>query len=132
MSEDETTREVRTTNEQAGGTTVHRQTVRESQSVSGRTTAKQEVWYIADIIAAILLIRVILQLLGANVGNAFVDFMYNLSGFFAAPFFGMFNYTPHYGVSYLELGTIVAIVVYLLLGWVIARLLSLGTRDAEA
>ena len=131
VQEDESTREVRTTNEQAGATNVQRQSVKESHSVSSRTTAKQLVWLIADIIAVLLLVRIVLQLLGANVGNGFVDAVYNVSGFFAAPFFGMFNYTPHYGVSYLEIGTIVAIIVYLLIGWGIVQLLSLGQRDVD-
>lgn len=132
VQEDESTREVRTTNEQAGDTNVRRQSVSESHSVSGRTTAKQVVWLIADLIAALLLVRVILQLLGANVGNGFVDVVYGVSGFFAAPFFGMFSYTPTYGKSYLEIGTIVAIIVYLLIGWGIVQLLSLGQRDVDA
>ena len=132
VQEDESTREVQTTNEQAGATNVQRQTVRESHSVSGRTTAKQAVWLIADIIAVLLLVRVVLQLLGANVGNGFVDAIYGVSGFFAAPFFGMFSYTPTYGKSYLEIGTIVAILVYMLIGWGIVQLLSLGQRDIDA
>lgn len=129
--EDETTREVRTTNEQAGPTNVQRQTVKEAHTVPGRTTAKQAVWLVADIIAVLLLVRVVLQLLGANVGNGFVDAVYGVSGFFAAPFFGMFSYTPTYGRSYLEIGTIVAILVYMLIGWGIVQLLSLGQRDTE-
>lgn len=129
--EDETTREVRTTNTQAGATNVQRQTVKESHEVSAMTVLKQVVWFIVNTISAILLLRIVLQLLGANAGNTFVDLVYNVSGFFAAPFFGMFNYTPTYGASYLEIGTIVAIVVYLLVGYGITRLLSLGRPDPE-
>lgn len=127
-NKDQETREVRTTNEQVGDTNIQRQTVSESRPVSSRSIGKQIVWYIVGVIVVFLALRVVLQLLGANQGNGFVDFVYGVSGIFAAPFFGMFNYTPSYGVSYFEVSTVVAILVYLLVGWGIAKLFSLGAR----
>ena len=121
------TREVQTTDEQVGGTNVQRQTVSAESSAPGSVVAQRVVWYIVGFIVALLSLRLILQLLGANQGNAFVDFVYGISGIFAAPFFGMFSYTPTYGVSYFEVSTLVAILIYSLIGWGIAKLFTLNS-----
>ena len=80
------------------------------------------VWYIAGIIIALLALRVIFLLLAANQGSPFVDLIYGLSGVFAWPFFGVFGYTPAYGQSVLEISSIVAMVIYALIAWGIAKL----------
>lgn len=126
------TREVRTTDAQVGDTNVQRQTVREVSSAPGSVVAQRVVWYIVGFIIALLALRLILQLLGANTGNAFVDLVYGISGIFAAPFFGMFSYTPSYGVSYFEVSTLVAMLIYALLGWGIAKLFTLNSNHPEA
>jgi hypothetical protein len=124
------TREVQTTDEQVGDTNVQRQTVSEASSAPGNVVAQRVVWYIVGFIIALLALRLILQLLGANQGNPFVDLIYGLSGIFAAPFFGMFSYTPSYGVSYFEVSTLVAILIYALIGWGIAKLFTLNSSHA--
>lgn len=128
---EESTREVRTTDEQVGNTTVERQTVSESASAPTGTVAQRVVWYITGLIIALLAFRVVLLLLGANRDNAFVDFVYTLSGVFAAPFYGIFNYQPSYGISTLELSSLVAMAVYALVGWAIAKLFTLGSSRAD-
>ncbi len=128
---EQATREVRTTDEQVGNTTVRRQTVAESASAPSSVVAQRVVWYIVGFIVALLALRLVLQLLGANQGNGFVDFVYALSGVFAAPFFGMFSYQPSYGVSYFEVSTVVAILIYLLVGWGVAKLFTLGSNRAD-
>lgn len=125
----EETREVRTTDAQVGDESVQKQTVSRTTSVPGAVVAQRIVWYIAGLIVALLLIRVVLQLLGANQGNGFVDFIYAFSGIFAAPFFGIFSYEPAYGQSVLELSTLVAMVVYGLIGWGVAKLFVLGSNQ---
>lgn len=125
------TTEVRETNVQQGNTNVNRQTVSRAATADSRVVAQRIVWYITGVIVALLILRLVLQLLGANSGNAFVDFIYTLSGFFASPFFGMFSYTPAYGVSFFEVSTLVAIVVYVLLGWGVAKLFTLNRATEE-
>lgn len=124
-------KEVRTTDAQVGDTNVQRQSVTQTTTVPGSVVAQRIVWYVVGVIIALLLLRLVLQLLGANQGNGFVDFVYALSGIFAAPFFGMFSYTPSYGVSYFEVSTLVAMVVYALLGWGVAKLFTIGSNRAE-
>ena len=116
---------VRTTEEPA--VTSDRRVVTEDHA-SGSVVAQRIVWYVTGVIIALLALRLILQLLGANQGNGFVDLVYGLSGVFAAPFFGMFSYEPSYGISYFEISTFVAILIYALLGWGIAQLFTLGSR----
>lgn len=81
---------------------------------------------ITGIVASLLAIRFVLSLLGANRGNSFAELIYGLTQPLVAPFFGLFGYTMKYGVARFELETLVAITVYALVGFGIARLLSLG------
>jgi len=126
------TTEVRETNETQGNTNVSKQTVRTSGTPDGKVIVRRIIWYVAGIIIAFLVVRLILQLLAANQGNGFVDFVYAVSGFFAAPFFGVFSYQPTYGQSTLEVGTIVAIIVYALIAWGLAKLFTLTSAHPDA
>lgn len=128
---EQSAREVRTTDEQVGNTNVQREVVTERTATPTGVVAQRVVWYITGVIIALLILRLILQLLGANEGNGFVDFIYGLSGVFAAPFFGMFSYVPSYGVSYFEVSTLVAILIYALVGWGVAKLFTLGSSRTE-
>ena len=129
MEEDRQTTEVRTTNEQVGNTTVQRESVDKRSEVSGVVIAQRVIYYIGGVIVALLIIRLILQLLGANQGSDFVGFVYTVSAFFVAPFFGIFG-EPTFGQSQLESSTLVAIIVYTLLTVGIAKLVSI-TRPKE-
>ena len=119
-------REVVRTEEPVTETSTRREVVTEPGTAPGSVVAARVVWYITGVIVALLALRLVLQLLGANQGNGFVDFVYALSGVFAAPFFGMFSYEPSYGVSFFEVSTLVAIAIYALLGWGIAKLFTLN------
>jgi hypothetical protein len=88
-------------------------------------TAANAVWTIAGTLLALLGIRFLLILLGANAGNGFVNFIYSLTRPFVSPFFGIFNYQTSYGISRIEVATLVAIVVYALIAWAIARLVTI-------
>jgi hypothetical protein len=125
-------REVVRTTEEPVETSTERQVVTDRTTAPGSVMAARVVWYITGVIIALLALRLILQLLGANEGNAFVDLVYGLSGVFAAPFFGMFSYEPSYGVSYFEVSTFVAILIYALIGWGLARLFTIGDRRTVA
>jgi hypothetical protein len=94
-------------------------------STDTTATAARAVWYIAGVIIGLLAIRFVFILLGANRGNGFVDLAYSLSYPFAAPFFGIFGYTLRYGVSRFELSTLVAMGIYALIAWGVARLITI-------
>lgn len=129
MEEDRQTTEVRSTNERAGNATVQRESVTRRTEVSGAVIAQRVVYYIGGVIVALLFIRLVLQLLGANQGSDFVGFIYSLTAIFVAPFFGIFG-EPTFGQSQLETSTLVAIIIYSLLTVGIAKLITL-TRPRE-
>jgi len=131
MDEDRQTTEKRTTQLQDGNTAVERQTVASASSVPGQVIAGRIIYYIVGFITVLLLLRIVLLLLAANQGNGFVDFIYTVSGLFAMPFYGIFNYTPAYGSSVLELSSIVAILIYALVGWGLVKLLTISSRSRE-
>lgn len=87
--------------------------------------ARRIVYYIGGAIMALIALRFVFLLLGANRGSGFVDFIYGLSSLFVAPFVGIFG-EPTFGVSYVETSSIVAIIVYALLTVGIGKLFTLN------
>ncbi len=106
------------------GERVQREVVHQTGRAAGSTVAQRVVYYIGGFVVALLALRLLLLLLAANQGNAFVDFVYSLSGLFVAPFQGIFG-TPTYGNSVFDISTIVAIIVYSLLTVGVAKLFTL-------
>lgn len=96
------------------------------------TILARVVYFIFGVIIAFIALRFVLLLLGANEGNAFVDFVYAVSGVFVAPFYGIFGNTPQFGRSVLDISSIVAMAVYALVAWGLAALFTLGTRNRAA
>jgi hypothetical protein len=76
----------------------------------------------------LIAIRFVLSLLGANPDNMFADLIYSLSYPLVAPFFGLFGYTLQYGVARFEFESLVAMLVYGLVGYGLARMMS-ATRS---
>lgn len=124
------TTEVRETSDNVDNTNTTR-TVRAADRADGPLVFHKIVWYIAGIIIALLALRIVFLLLAANQGSPFVDFIYGLSGIFAAPFFGIFGYTPAYGQSVLEISSLVAIAIYALIAWGIAKLATLTSNRTD-
>ena len=82
---------------------------------------RQAIYLIFGIIEGLIAIRFVLRALGANPDAGFAAFVYGATAPFLVPFVGLFG-TPQYNGSVLELHSIVAIVVYALLAWVLAKL----------
>src|SRR5665647_2792416 len=89
------------------------------------------VWFLVGIIVTFLLVRVVLALLGANLENQFANFIYVVTGPFVVGFRGLLQ-IGHFqaGVSRLELETLVAAVVYSLIGWGLASAIRLFSKRA--
>jgi hypothetical protein len=96
------------------------------------TLASRIIYLIGGILLALLGIRVLLSLLGANRTNGFADLIYGITYPFVAPFFGLFGYEVEYGQSRLEIETIVAMLVYGLLIYLLVRIVRLGRPDGSA
>jgi uncharacterized protein YggT (Ycf19 family) len=97
-------------------------------TTTGTSLAARVIWFIAGVILVLLAFRFVFVLLGANPANGFANFIYTVSHPFAAPFFGLFGYSLHYGISRLEVSTLVAMAVYALIAYGLARLVTLGER----
>jgi uncharacterized protein YggT (Ycf19 family) len=82
----------------------------------------QAIYLVFGIIEALVAIRVLLRLLGANANAGFAQFIYGVTAPLVAPFAGLFG-NPQTGGSVLELHSIVALVVYAVVAWLLAKLL---------
>src|SRR5882762_4603246 len=93
--------------------------------------AEQAVWLLTGVVDVLLIIRFVFKLLGASTQASFVTFIYNLTQVFIAPFHGIFN-TAANGRNVFEPESVVAIVIYLLIGWGLASLVRVVTRGSAA
>lgn len=84
------------------------------------------VWYVVGIIDLLLLLRIIFHLFGAR-SAGFTNFLYAITGPFVSPFRGIFA-SPSVEGSYFDTASLVAIVIYALVGWLIVGLIDLITR----
>ncbi len=93
-------------------------------TVNPARRAMDLIYLVFGVIDGLLLIRLVLKLLGANTTAAFTQWVYDVTAFFLAPFR---NLLPTIGnnQSQLEMSVIVAILVYALIAWVMARLMAI-------
>ena len=121
----EVVQEVQTSEQRDGNTTVERQSIRRSETVPSSVVAKRIVWLVVGFLLAMLALRVLLFLLGADASSGFVDFIYSFTGVFTAPFNGIFP-VPEYGRFGIDSAAIIAMIIYALVGWGIGAILDLG------
>jgi YGGT family len=93
--------------------------------------AEQGVWLLTGVVDALIAIRFVFKLLAASSQASFVTFIYNLTQIFVAPFHGIFN-TAANGRNVFEPESLVAIVIYSLIGWGLASLVRVVTRGSSA
>jgi cation transport ATPase len=122
------TQKVEETTTQSGDTVAKTTQTTNSKDDAGHSqnVATRVVWYLAGILLVLLGFRFVLSLLGANTTNSFADMIYSASLPFVAPFFSLFSYQQSYGVSHLEIYTLVAMAVYALVAWGIEKLVNLN------
>lgn len=102
------------------------ETVESNRSVE---KASQIIWYIVGFIMALLLIRFVLALLGANLENDFAEFIYAITEPLVAPFRGLLQIGQFQaGVVRVEIETLLAGLVYGLIGWAITAAIRLAKR----
>lgn len=83
----------------------------------------QAIYLVFGVLEALLFIRFLLRLLGANPAAPFTDFIYSVTFPFVAPFIGVFGTTEIEGGAVLEPHSLLAMVMYGLLSWLIVKLL---------
>ena len=82
------------------------------------------VWWFTGIVEGLIGLRVVLRMMGANPGNPFANFIYTITNVFLWPFQTLVNNPSSDGIV-LEVSSIIAMMVYLLLAWVFVELLWL-------
>jgi hypothetical protein len=94
------------------------------------TRVIQIVWWVVGFIDVLIALRFLLKMFGANPAP-FVRFMYDLTWPLVAPFHGIFN-TDQVGRSVFEAESLVAIVIYTLIGWGIVSLIRIMARPRSS
>jgi uncharacterized protein YggT (Ycf19 family) len=110
---------------QQNGGHVHEERVVQNVNLEYREAiykVTQFVWLLFGGLEALLGIRVILMLIGANPATPFTAFVYQLSELFLWPFRNIVA-NPAFGNSVLEITSLIAMIVYPLIGWAIVRLI---------
>ena len=80
-------------------------------------------WFLVGLLEAVLALRFVLSLLGANERNDFAAAVYGLTRVFVGPFRTLFA-TPASGGSSLELFTLVAMLVFFVAWWAVVKLIG--------
>ena len=100
--------------------TTQKEPERERRIFSFKVT--QLVWLFLGILEALLTLRFILKLIAANPASPIAVAIYGFTSFFLLPFAGLVG-TPAAGGMVLEFTTLIAMLVYALIGWGIERIL---------
>lgn len=85
------------------------------------------VYVIFGLLELLLGLRFVFLLLGANAGSSFASFVYAVTGPLVAPFNGIFG-APSIARSTFDPATLVAMLVYAVIGWAILRLVAAANR----
>jgi uncharacterized membrane protein len=110
---------------QQSGDHVHEEHVVQNVNLEYREAlykVSQFIWLLFGGLEALIGIRVILLLIGANPASWFTAFVYQLSGLFLWPFQNIVA-NPAFGNNVLEITSLIAMIVYPLIGWAIVRLI---------
>ena len=86
------------------------------------------IYLLFGILEGLLGIRFVLGFLGANPAAGFAEFIYGITGPFIAPFAGLFG-RPRFEGSVFDFNSLVAIVVYALIAWVLVKIVWLTMAD---
>jgi len=82
----------------------------------------QIIWLLFGFLEALIGIRIVLKLIGANPAAAFTQIIYAVTDIFLWPFAGI-TYNPAIGAMQLEISSIIGLIVYALIAWGLTRLI---------
>lgn len=89
------------------------------------------IWLLTGMLEILLGLRFALKLMAANPAAPFVDLVYTLSAPFLWPFFGITG-TPAANNMVLEIPTVIAMIVYALLAWIVVKIIRLAMVPTES
>jgi hypothetical protein len=103
------------------------QEVRTTEHESGRgqrvatIKATQIIWLLLGLLEAAIALRIVFKLIAVNAANPFARLLYGVTNIFLAPFKSLVG-NPASGGMVLEITSIIAMLVYLLIAWGIERI----------
>jgi YggT family protein len=103
-------KEVRTTQHEQG---------REQRFATFKAT--QLIWLLLGLLEAAIALRIVFKLIAVNAANPFAALLYAVTDLFVAPFASLMG-APAAGGMVLEISSIIAMIVYLLIGWALERI----------
>ena len=89
------------------------------------------VWFVVGVVEIFIAARFLGKLFGASAHSAFVNFIYQVSAPMVAPFTGIFGDTGSRTNTF-ETASLVAIVVYAVIGWGLVVLIRIVTAPKGA
>jgi len=103
-------KEVRTTQYEQG---------REQRVATFKVT--QLIWLLLGLLEAAIALRVLFKLIAVNAANPFAALLYGVTNLFVAPFASLIG-APAAGGMVLEISSIIAMIVYFLIAWLLERI----------
>jgi hypothetical protein len=103
-------KEVRTTEHEQG-----------SEQRAATFKATQLIWLLLGLLEVVLALRFVFKLIAVNAANPFATLLYNVTNLFVAPFASLTG-APAAAGMVLEISTLIAMIVYLLIAWGIERI----------
>ena len=94
-------------------------------SINPARRTMELIYLVFGIIDGLLLIRLVLKLLAANPLAGFSKFIFGLTDVFMAPFHNLLPVVGDNSGAVLEISVVVAMIVYALIGWMLARLIAI-------
>ena len=91
----------------------------------------QLIYLIFGLIDGLILIRFVLKALAANPNAGFAQFIYGITAVLVAPFYGLFG-NPQAQGNVLELNSLVALIVYALLAYLLGKLAWILVGDTRS
>jgi hypothetical protein len=82
----------------------------------------QVIWLLFGFLLALIGLRVVLKVIGANAAAAFAQLVYSVTDVFLWPFAGI-TYNPTFGPIQFEFSSVLAMIVYALIAWGLTRLI---------
>jgi uncharacterized protein YggT (Ycf19 family) len=96
------------------------------RSLTPARRTNEVIYLVFAIVEVVLLVRMVLKLLAANPHAGFSSFIYSVSDALLVPFRGILPTTTVSGHSVFELSALIAILIYALVGFGLARLVSIA------
>lgn len=115
------------------GTVIERESQSVETTAGTKTVVANVIWYVYGLISIVLGLRFALRLFGANSANPFVSLIYAISGLLYAPFrtiFGTAAIDAGSTTVVFEPSVLIAIALYGLIAYGIAKLLTLNERSS--